>query len=187
MMESAVRISDRVSTLNANYKKGKFIKTEHQISNLETYIDQGIIPKGLVLKASPLTTGEKSNRFLHRWNNILHNSSFSLMDLLRQEAIHQVNNLYKLSDNLHCRSRDQLSGLELDEIQVRLSDIKRIESHKLHVKQINKFKRDGVKVTHPLNRPLKILVKSLATVDFEEKFILRPIPTTQLSICQQSL
>ncbi|XP_063411202.1 uncharacterized protein LOC134694136 [Mytilus trossulus] len=77
------------------------------------------------------------------------------MNLLRQEAIHQVNNLYKLSDDLHCRSRDLLSGLELDEIQVRLSDIKRIESHKLHVKQINKFKRDGVKVTHPLNSPSK--------------------------------
>ena len=26
----------------------KIIKTEHHISNLETYIDQGIIPKGLV-------------------------------------------------------------------------------------------------------------------------------------------
>ncbi|VDI02517.1 hemicentin, partial [Mytilus galloprovincialis] len=48
------------------------------------------------------------------------------MNLLRQEAIHQVNNLYKLSDNLHCRSRDQLSGLELNEIQVRLNDIKQI-------------------------------------------------------------
>ncbi|CAC5391440.1 unnamed protein product [Mytilus coruscus] len=95
----------------------KIIKTEHHISNLETYIDQGIIPKGLVLKASPLTTGEKSNRFFHRWNNILFNSSFSLMDLLRQEAIHQVNYLYKLRDNLHCRSREQLSDLELDEIQ----------------------------------------------------------------------
>ncbi|CAG2198765.1 unnamed protein product [Mytilus edulis] len=83
----------------------------------KTYIDQGIIPKGLILKASPLTTGEKSNRFFHRWNNILYNSSFSLMDLLRQEAIHQVNYLYKLRDNLHCRSREQLSDPELDEIQ----------------------------------------------------------------------
>ncbi|CAG2185760.1 unnamed protein product [Mytilus edulis] len=101
----------------------KIIKTEHHISNLETYIDQGIIPKGLVLKASPLTSGEKSNRFFHRWNNILYNSSFSLMDLLRQEAIHQVNYLYKLRDNLHCRSREQLSDPELDEIQVRLGDI----------------------------------------------------------------
>ncbi|CAG2212347.1 unnamed protein product [Mytilus edulis] len=97
----------------------KIIKTEHHISNLETYIDQGIIPKGLVLKASPLTTGEKSNRFFHRWNNILYHSSFSLMDLLRQEAIHQVNYLYKLRDNLHCRSREQLSDPELDEIQIK--------------------------------------------------------------------
>ncbi|CAC5383840.1 unnamed protein product [Mytilus coruscus] len=131
----------------------KIIKTEHHISNLEIYIDQGIIPKGLVLKASPLTTLEKSNRFFHRWNNILFNSSFSLMDLLRQEAIHQINYLYKLRDNLHCRSREQLSDLELDKIQVRLGDIKRIESHKLHVKQINKIKRDGVQLNHPLIRP----------------------------------
>ncbi|CAC5386500.1 unnamed protein product [Mytilus coruscus] len=129
------------------------------INDIQTYIDQEIIPKGLVLKASQLTEGEKSNRFVHRWNNILYNSSFSLMDLLRQEAIHQVNNLYKLSDNLHCRSRDQLSDFELDEIQVRLSDVKRIESHKLHVKQINKFKRDGVQINHLLNRPSKSIKK----------------------------
>ncbi|CAG2216976.1 unnamed protein product [Mytilus edulis] len=114
----------------------KIIKTEHHISNLETYIDQGIIPKGLVLKASPLTTGEKSNRFFHRWNNILYHSSFSLMDLLRQEAIHQVNYFYKLRDNLHCRSREQLSDPELDEIQVRLSTA---GTHRTITKTNNRF------------------------------------------------
>ena len=77
------------------------------------------------------------------------------MDLLRQEAIHQVNYFYKLRDNLHCRSREHLSDPELDEIQVRLGDINHIESHKLHVKQINKFKRDGVQINHPLIRPSK--------------------------------
>ncbi|XP_071124035.1 uncharacterized protein [Mytilus edulis] len=75
------------------------------------------------------------------------------MDLLRQEAIHQVNYLFKLRDNLHCRSREHLSDPKLDEIQVRLGDINHIESHKLHVKQINKFERDGVQINHPSIRP----------------------------------
>lgn len=77
------------------------------------------------------------------------------MELLRQEANHQVNCLYKLSDNFDCRYRNQLSDLELEKISVRLSDIKRIESQKPHVKQINKFKHDSLQTNHHLIRPSK--------------------------------
>ena len=121
---------------------------------------------------------EKSNRFFHRWNNILYNSSFSLMDLLRQEAIHQVNYLYKLRDNLHCRSREQLSDPELAEILVRLGDINRIESHKLHVKQINKFKRVGVQINHSLIRPSKKSNKKPQNRRFQRKI---RVPTNPIN------
>ena len=122
----------------------KIVKTEHHVSNLKTYLSQGIVPMGLILKASPLTTGAKSIRFMDRWNNILHSSSVKLMDLLHAEASHKHLNLQRTYNNIYNKSCQELSGPELLNINERLHDILRIESRKLHKKQINKFTRDGV-------------------------------------------
>ena len=122
----------------------KIVKTEHHVSNLKTYLSQGIVPMGLILKASPLTTGAKSIRFMDRWNNILHSSSVKLMDLLHAEASHKHLNLQTSYNHLYNKACQELSGPELLTINERLHDILRIESRKLHKKQVNKFKRDGV-------------------------------------------
>jgi hypothetical protein len=41
----------------------KQISTEHHVSNLRAYIANNIIPKGLLIKLTPQSTGWKSNRF----------------------------------------------------------------------------------------------------------------------------
>ena len=66
------------------------------------------------------------------------------MDLLHAEASHKHLNLQRTYNNIYNKSCQELSGPELLTINERLHDILRIESRKLHKKQVNKFKRDGV-------------------------------------------
>ena len=124
----------------------KVIKSEHHVSNLETYISQGVVPKGLVLKASPLTPGEKSKRFKSRWNFILYSSSLNLMDLLYDEAKHKLKDLQSKFENIFSRSKRELSTADIDIILTRLLDIRRIKTKALHKIQMRKFIRDEIHV-----------------------------------------
>ncbi|CAC5424466.1 unnamed protein product [Mytilus coruscus] len=66
----------------------KTIQLEHHASNLKSYIDNNTVPKGLNIKLTPQTPGVKFTRFMKRWDDILFNCSFRLLQLLLSFSIY---------------------------------------------------------------------------------------------------
>lgn len=75
----------------------KCIKTKHRISNLETYINCDIIPKGFQINVTP-NLGSVSKSFQNRWDFILKRCSKELMSLCLSWDNHRLRQLEK--DNI---------------------------------------------------------------------------------------
>ncbi|CAC5416732.1 unnamed protein product [Mytilus coruscus] len=118
------------------------LQTEHHLSNLKKYIQSRTVPKGLNIKMSPQAPGQKSKRFMSRWNEILLNCSIQLLRLLLSFTTTNykqiVNEISDIINSGHI-SRD-----DLPRIKRRLEDIEKIEQSKHREKQRNEFQRDKV-------------------------------------------
>jgi hypothetical protein len=67
----------------------KFIKTQHHVSNLQTYIGHNVIPKGSCLNITP-NIGPVSEGFQRRWKSILRRCSTQLMSLCLSWDLHKL-------------------------------------------------------------------------------------------------
>lgn len=117
------------------------IQLEHHASNLKSYIDNNTIPKGLNIKLSPQTTGVESSRFMKRWDDILFNCSFRLLQLLFSFSIYGYKQINSEINETYIKTSLSVTPEDMDVIQ-RISDIQIIEKHNFKDKQNKKFKRD---------------------------------------------
>ncbi|CAC5399807.1 unnamed protein product [Mytilus coruscus] len=120
----------------------KKIQLEHHASNLKSYIDNNTIPKGLNVKLTPQTPGVKSTRFMKRWDDILFNCSFRLLQLLLSFSIYGYKQINSEINETFIKTPLSVTPEDMEVIQRRLSDIQRIEKQNFKAKQNKKFKRD---------------------------------------------
>ncbi|CAG2209810.1 unnamed protein product [Mytilus edulis] len=121
----------------------KKIQLEHHASNLKSYIDNNnTIPKGLNIKLTPQTPGVKSSRFMKRWDDILFNCSFRLLQLLLSFSIYGYKQINSELNETYIKTSLSVTPEDMDVIQRRLTDIQRIEKQNFKAKQNKKFKRD---------------------------------------------
>ncbi|CAC5405484.1 unnamed protein product [Mytilus coruscus] len=120
----------------------KKIQLEHHASNLKSYIDNNTIPKGLNIKLTPQTPGVKSTRFMKRWDDILFNCSFRLLQLLLSFSIYGYKQINSEINETFIKTPLSVTPEDMEVIQRRLSDIQRIEKQNFKAKQNKKFKRD---------------------------------------------
>ena len=112
------------------------------ISNLKVYEANKVIPKGLQIKLEPQTPGTKSKRFSKRWNDILFNCSFRLLQLLLSHSTHHQSQITNEFD----QTFQNTSQENIENIQKRLKDIELIENRKHQEIQFKKFRRDGIQI-----------------------------------------
>ncbi|CAC5399808.1 unnamed protein product [Mytilus coruscus] len=115
---------------------------KHHASNLKSYIDNNTIPKGLNVKLTPQTPGVKSTRFMKRWDDILFNCSFRLLQLLLSFSIYGYKQINSEINETFIKNLMSVTPEDMEVIQRRLSDIQRIEKQNFKAKQNKKFKRD---------------------------------------------
>ncbi|CAC5373362.1 unnamed protein product [Mytilus coruscus] len=120
----------------------KKIQLEHHASNLKSYTDNNTIPKGLNIKLTPQTPGVKSTRFMKRWDDILFNFSFRLLQLLLSFSIYGYKQINSEINETFIKTPLSVTPEDMEVIQRRLSDIQRIEKQNFKAKQNKKFKRD---------------------------------------------
>jgi hypothetical protein len=146
----------------------KQMSTEHHVSNLRAYIANNIIPKGLLIKLTPQSTGWKSNRYLERLDSILFDCSTRLLILLYQNTVHILEVLDKTITNIKTDLNKSLTFSDTNNINERLQDIHNIQSLKLREKQRKKFFRDGINPNK--NIPSELSVTSGETTRRKRRF-----------------
>lgn len=125
----------------------KCIKTKHRISNLETYINCDIIPKGFQINVTP-NIGLVSKNFQKRWDFILRRCSKELMSLCLSWDNHRLRQLEKDVVSLESSLNKSTSHADFVEAKSIITTFNTTLSNDLNNTQNRKFLRDGVPATN---------------------------------------
>lgn len=126
-------------TYKHNDKRMRF-KLHHD--TLKKYIELDLIPKGLRLQLSP-SYGHDDPEFVTQWNNILHQCSLRILDLLVEHCSKKVNFTDTLLSELHgklerrCNNRE-----ELNSVKTKLDSMLTKKQEKVQRMKDKKLKRD---------------------------------------------
>ncbi|XP_062596387.1 uncharacterized protein LOC134257802 [Saccostrea cucullata] len=121
----------------------KSIKTEHRVSNVQTYLECDIIPKGFQINVTP-NIGPISKRFQERWDVITRRCSKQLMSLCLSWDIHKLGQLKSEIKSLESSLNDIMSQADLDEAHNIIDTYNMALTNKVNKTQKKKFLRDSV-------------------------------------------
>ncbi|XP_061187286.1 uncharacterized protein LOC133195460 [Saccostrea echinata] len=135
----------------------KSTKTEHRVSNLQTYLECDIIPKGFQINVTP-NIGPISKRFQERWEDITKRCSKQLMSLCLSWDIHKLGQFESDITSLESSFTDSMSQADLDEAHYIIDTYNMALTNELNKTQRKKFLRDSVPQTRNNRSNLEVRV-----------------------------
>ena len=126
----------------------KSIKTKHRVSNLQTYLDCDIIPKGFLVNVTP-NIGPISKRFQERWECISQRCSKQLMSLCLSWDNHKIRQYENDISSQESSLRESISQADFDEAHNIINTYNMALTTDLKKTREKKFLRD--KVPHTRN------------------------------------
>ena len=122
----------------------KCIRAHHHLHIARSYLQANKVPAALQISLLPSIMGIPSNRFLYKWNAILHRASIFLLSHIEQ---HLVNFIQECQHTLFAQQRVLLSAyndLEISHFYDNISQfVVRLNCRLIH-KRSRKFQRDGI-------------------------------------------